>query len=256
MFKDNKYTKYYTLITDAAKTRNNEGYIEHHHIIPQSLGGSNDKKNLVGLTAREHFICHWLLIKMTEGEARSKMLYALHGMRAENRYQQRYSSSITARVYERYRIEHAKNHSETMKGRTPPNKGRAMSDEQKVLLRERAKANHASGKMYSAESQQKRIAKVTGQKRSDETKIKMSLASRGKPKGPMSEEEKLKRSITQKGKAKPEGFGDKVAERMKQSFTENNPNKREDLKKICPHCGTKSGPSGYARWHGDNCKQQ
>ena len=70
-----------------------------------------------------------------------------------------------------------------------------------------------------------------------------------------SEKEKLKRSVTMKGKAKPEGFGDKVAERMKQSFTENNPNKREDLKKICPHCGTKSGPSGYARWHGDNCKQ-
>ena len=82
----------------------------------------------------------------------------------------------------------------------------------------------------------------------------MSQSHIGKLKGPMSDEEKLKRSLTMKGKAKPEGFGDKVAERMKHSFTENNPNKREDLKKICPHCGTKSGPSGYARWHGDNCK--
>lgn len=254
MFKDNKYTKYYTLLTNRAKNRTLTEYTERHHIIPQSLGGSNDKDNLVDLTAREHFICHWLLIKMTEGDNRGKMLYALNGMKAENRYQQRYSSAITARVYERYRIEHAKNHSETMKGRAPPNKGRKMSDEQKALLRERAKANHASGKVYSVESQKKRISKVTGQKRSYETRLRMSKAHTGIPKGPMSEEEKLKRSLTMKGKAKPEGFGDKVAERMKQAFTENNPNKREDLKKICPHCGTKSGPSGYSRWHGDNCK--
>lgn len=253
MFKENKYTKYYTLITDAAKTRNNEGYIERHHIIPQSLGGSNDKDNLVDLTAREHFICHWLLIKMTEGEARSKMLYALHGMRAENRYQQRYSSTITARVYERYRIEHAKNHSERMKGKEPWNKGGVdITDEHRANLVTAAK----NRKPLSAESIAAGAAKRRGQKRSLATCEKMSLASKGKPKGPMSEEEKLKRSTTMKGKAKPEGFGDKVAERMKQSFTENNPNKREDLKKICPHCGTKSGPSGYARWHGDNCKQQ
>lgn len=256
MFKENKYTKYYTLLTDRAKNRSLTEYTERHHIIPQSLGGSNDKDNLVDLTAREHFICHWLLVKMTDGESRSKMLYALNGMKAENKYQQRYSSAITARVYERYRIEHAKNHSETMKGRTPPNKGRKMSDEQKALLRERAKANHASGKVYSVESQKKRISKVTGQKRSHETRLRMSKAHAGIPKGPMSDEEKLKRSLSQKGKAKPEGFGDKVAERMKQSFIENNPNKREDLKKTCPHCGTKSGPSGYSRWHGDNCKSR
>jgi hypothetical protein len=201
----NKYSKLYYKITSNAKQRITEGYTELHHIIPQSMGGSNDKENLVELTAREHFICHWLLIKMTEGEARGKMLYALHGMRAENRYQQRYSSSITARVYERYRIEHSENHSKKMKGRPAKNKGRPMSDEQKQLLREKAKANHASGKVYSEESQKKRLSKMIGYKHSDETKLKQSLASKGKPKGPMSEEEKLKRSRTQTGVAKKEG---------------------------------------------------
>ena len=78
MFKENKYTKYYTLLTNRARGRVLAEYTERHHIIPQSLGGSNDKDNLVDLTAREHFICHWLLIKMTEGEHRSKMLYALN----------------------------------------------------------------------------------------------------------------------------------------------------------------------------------
>lgn len=210
MSKTNKYTRYYTLLTDRAKGRTLTEYTEQHHIIPQSLGGSDDKENLVDLTAREHFICHWLLIKMTEGEDRSKMLYALNGMKAENKYQQRYSSAITSRVYERYRIEHAKTHSETMKGRTPVNKGKAMSAEQKALLRERAKANHASGKIYSPESQKKRLEKLKGYKHSDETKLKQSLAAKGKIKGPMSEEEKLKRSIKQKGIAKSESHADNI----------------------------------------------
>jgi hypothetical protein len=210
MFKDNKYTALYTLLTTRAKGRVLTEYTERHHIIPQSLGGSNDKNNLVDLTAREHFICHWLLIKMTEGEHRSKMLYALSGMKAENRFQQRYSSSITARVYERYRVEHAKNHSETMKGRTPPNKGRTMSDQQKQLLRERAKANHASGKMYSEESQRKRLEKLKDYKHSEETKLKQSLASKGKLKGPMTEEHKAAISAGGKGIKKHSGHGDKV----------------------------------------------
>lgn len=210
MFKTNKYTKYYTLLTNRAKGRTLTEYTERHHIIPQSLGGSDDKENLVDLTAREHFICHWLLIKMTEGENRSKMLYALNGMRAENKYQQRYSSAITSRVYERYRIEHAKTHSETMKGRTPVNKGKTMSAEQKALLRERAKANHASGKIYSPESQKKRLEKLKGYRHSDETKQKQSLAAKGKPKGPHSEEHKLAISLGGKGIKKREGHSDNV----------------------------------------------
>lgn len=40
-----------------------DGYTECHHILPKSLGGSNDKSNLINLTAREHFICHLLLTK-------------------------------------------------------------------------------------------------------------------------------------------------------------------------------------------------
>lgn len=210
MFKENKYTKYYNLLTSRAKDRVLTEYTERHHIIPQSLGGSNNKDNLVELTAREHFICHWLLIKMTEGDHRSKMLYALNGMKAENRYQQRYASSITARVYERYRIEHAKNHSETMKGRTPPNKGRKMSEEQKALLRERAKANHASGKMYSVESQKKRLAKLKDYKHSEATKEKQRQSQLGKVKGPQSEEHRKAISESIKGKPKKAGHSDNV----------------------------------------------
>jgi hypothetical protein len=228
---ENKYSKLYHKITSNAKERITEGYTELHHIIPQSMGGDNDKENLVQLTAREHFICHWLLIKMTEGEDRSKMLYALNGMKAENRYQERYHTKITARVYEKYRIEHAENHSKRMKGRPAKNKGIPMSDDQKQLLREKAKANHANGKVYSKESQQKRIAKVLGQKRTDETKRLMSLASKGKPKGPMSEEQKQARSITMTGQKKTKSHATNVANAVKGNISINKDNTEKKVKK-------------------------
>jgi len=77
MYLTNKYTKWYKSIITNAKTRVNQaGYFEKHHIIPKSLGGSNDSTNLVELTAKEHFICHMLLPKMTEGESHAKMVRA------------------------------------------------------------------------------------------------------------------------------------------------------------------------------------
>ena len=112
----------------------------------------------------------------------------------------------------------------------------------------------AGDPVKQAEGQRKRIAKVTGQKRSEETKKLMSMKATGKPKGPMSEEQKQIRSDKQKGIAKPKGFGDKVAERMKKEFLLNNPNRRPDLQKICEHCNKTVGPSNYTRWHGNNCK--
>ena len=39
-------------------------YTETHHIIPKCLGGSNEHENLVVLTAKEHFVCHYLLTKI------------------------------------------------------------------------------------------------------------------------------------------------------------------------------------------------
>ncbi len=41
-----------------------EGYIERHHILPSSMGGSSSEENLVALTGREHWIAHLLLYKI------------------------------------------------------------------------------------------------------------------------------------------------------------------------------------------------
>jgi hypothetical protein len=101
VFNDSKYTRWYNQLIDQAKVRilSRDVYTEKHHIVPQSLGGDNSIDNLVSLTAREHFVCHWLLTKMVGGEAQKKMAYACKRMmHSKNASQHRYK--ISSRIYE------------------------------------------------------------------------------------------------------------------------------------------------------------
>lgn len=127
MYLQNKYTKWYYSIIDRAVGRTIDGYSERHHIIPRSLGGSNQKNNVVRLTGREHFVCHWLLTKMTTGSDHQKMIYALRRMEhiSPDHQDGRYSTKLTSRVFEQNRTEWAKIHSALMKGRPSSKKGKS-----------------------------------------------------------------------------------------------------------------------------------
>ena len=57
------YEQIYNQLIEKRHTDKPDGYTERHHIIPRSLGGSDNSSNLVDLTAREHFIAHLLLAK-------------------------------------------------------------------------------------------------------------------------------------------------------------------------------------------------
>lgn len=78
----------------------NDG-LDRHHILPESLGGSNDKNNMVLLTGREHYLAHKLLVKIHKGENKKKMVYALWWMTKTKR-KGLFSNKtrITARDYE------------------------------------------------------------------------------------------------------------------------------------------------------------
>ena len=255
MFSDKFYSKVYFSTIEKAVQRGwkKARGRERHHIIPQSLGGNNDKSNLVYLSCREHFLCHWLLVKMTEGEYYHKMVYALMGMRAENEHQERYQTIFTARVYEKYRIEHAEYHSKLMKSKNlvPWNKGRILEGEELDQHRERTR-NRKIDPNRQAEGQLKRIAKVSGQKRSEETKKLMSLKATGKTKGPMSDEQKKLRSDQQKGKSKSKASLEKRKATIQEQISNGTHHSVQLLE--CPHCGTNMQKILYARWHGDNCK--
>jgi hypothetical protein len=98
------YVRIYNNIIENRIKYPASGYTESHHIIPVCLGGANSKDNLVKLTAKEHFICHWILVKIYKGNKNSyhKMLKAFNMMcNTLSTNQQRYV--ISSRIFSKYR---------------------------------------------------------------------------------------------------------------------------------------------------------
>jgi hypothetical protein len=156
----NKYQTWYQNITNRARGCILDCYTEKHHVIPRSLGGTDDTGNLVDLTAREHFICHWLLVKMNSGEDRAKMVYALRMMRAEKIGQHRYKTKITARVYENIKQEYAIIQSVKVTGKGNGMWGKTHSEEARQRISE---AN--TGRVQPIDEKEKQKAAITGRKR-------------------------------------------------------------------------------------------
>ncbi|AXY82634.1 homing endonuclease [Acinetobacter phage KARL-1] len=70
------YQRIYDELIDRARHRSiDKG--EWRHIVPHSMGGSDDKSNLVHLTYREHYLAHVLLYKIHRN---SQMAFALGRM--------------------------------------------------------------------------------------------------------------------------------------------------------------------------------
>ena len=65
------------IIERARHRRKPDCYCEKHHVVPRSMGGADDKSNIVVLTAREHFLIHWLLWKIHRNQS---MTFAFHAM--------------------------------------------------------------------------------------------------------------------------------------------------------------------------------
>lgn len=174
MFIENKYKKWYMNIVESAKNRSIVGYIEKHHIVPKSLGGNDNKENLVSLSAREHFVCHLLLTRFTTGENLHLMRYALGKFIQNSPLQQRkFTSWEYSKIRESISIARTgKKHSDATrakmsdkaKGRIPWNKG-------------------VTGIVHSTESNAKRSATMTGRKMSSDFCQKISNAKKGHQSG-------------------------------------------------------------------------
>lgn len=133
-------------------------YFEGHHIIPKSKGGTGtstrakNNPNIVLLTAREHFLAHWLLWRIHRD--RSSAL-AFHKMMSSNDNQKR---NISSRGYEEARLAF----SETNKG-NQYGKGqkKVISVEQRMKTsltmkgRYSGEKNYFYGKKHTQESKNK-----------------------------------------------------------------------------------------------------
>jgi hypothetical protein len=186
----NKYKICYDNIINRAHNRILEGYTELHHIIPRSMGGSDNADNLVALTAREHFICHILLTKFTIGQDRNKMLHAAIIMKSANNYQDRYFNS---RLYETVRKDYAIAASERQIGELNHFYGKKHSEET------RAKMSSAKKGIY--------VPWNKGIARTKEEKKNISLSRKGQPsskkgipQGPLTEEQKQRHKEALQGK--------------------------------------------------------
>ena len=170
IFSDNKYTRWYYQIINQAQNRmlTNGVYTESHHVIPKSLGGNHTKKNLVKLTAREHFIAHWLLTKMvTQTKQQYQMWNAFSCMLyREQPGQERYK--VSSRIFESIKTAGLKIKSKKFKGENNPMFGR------------RGKDHPAFGKKWSDEHRKNASDSHKGATRSAEARKKQSDSTKGR----------------------------------------------------------------------------
>lgn len=186
MVNQHHYSRYEKFI-GCLKEQSVDGYYELHHIVPRSLGGSDDKSNLVALTARQHFVAHWMLARACGGSAAR----AFFMMSNFGKY-----GTVNSTTYENARKEYSKLVSVQMTNRIPY----LVTDETRQKMRE-AKL----GRKLSAEHIEKVRQTRIGKPLSDEWKANVSKAKLGKGNGREGKtlSEETKRKIAESNLNKP-----------------------------------------------------
>lgn len=192
------YLKIYTDLIQKGLDRDAiEGYFEKHHIIPKCLGGTNKASNIVKLTAREHIIAHFLLVRIYPKNA--KLKYAawmmVNGARKER-------PTTSARMYEQARLDFIKSPKKSNKGF----KHSLVTIERlRNITRDRvALYNPWIGKTHKQSSKEKMSKIKIGKKASPETLIKLKLRP------PLSQEAREKLATYK--------LGTKLTEKQKESL--------------------------------------
>lgn len=164
IFIQNKYLKTYQNLINKCLLRTIQigVYYEKHHYVPKSI---LKNKNIVNLTAREHYIAHLLLTKCVNQIYRKKMVFAMTSMKFSILNKIRCNSKL----YDKFQKEANK-----------------------------LRADYMTDRFVSQEIREKIRTTLTGFKHSFETKQKMSLLRKGKPAN-WSEERRIMMSKLKKG---------------------------------------------------------
>jgi len=209
----------YIRLIQHALSINVTGYTEQHHIVPKSMGGSNDQSNMVHLTPRLHYIAHYILWKAYRNR---KMSYAFHVMIHGDPYSKRYKR-ITSKAYDTL-MKECKEH---IRGENHPAYGIKRTEESKINQR-----NAVKGKKWTDDRKKK---------------LSESLKTFYKNNGTrsLSNETKKRISDANKGRSKP------FSEEHKAALHVHALNSKQ---LTCPHCNKVGQFSNMKRWHMDNCK--
>jgi hypothetical protein len=273
------YKLVYDNIISKAKSKNRykgfETYYEAHHIIPKCMGGEGKESqwkthpNIVLLTAKEHFICHKLLVEIYPKN--HSLIWALHRMMFSKKGNVRRDYVPSSRDYENFRVIFSKtvkeqqtgvpkslshranlslsktgtkmpesfvlNLQEIMKGENNPNYGNIWTDEMKKESSEKRKGI-PSTVVWTDEMRKKSSEKRKGiYNGTEETKKKISETLTGRKD---SNETKKKKSESRK----------------KYLFENTHPSQGPQKIITCPHCSKSGGVSNMTRYHFDNCKKK
>lgn len=231
------------IISQAKSRVNNIGYFENHHIIPESMGGSNEAFNRVKLTAREHFICHRLLTKMTTGKDLCKMWCAVHRTihRSKNHLE---SVKITSKVYATIKENFSRSMSLLLTGKRPYE----MTDA--IRLKLSIAAKNRPPRKQSKEERKMRSINQVGRKFSEESKQKMTNSALNRPPcGWITLNGIIKRvPLTERDEWILKGWKiGKVETISVRQLVE---------PRTCPYCGLSGKGTNMSRWHFDNCKKR
>ena len=122
-------------------------YTEVHHIIPECMGGTSEKENLIQLYAREHLIAHKLLADIYP--CHDKVQYAFYKMLGYKKY----DGALSPAEYERAK----KKKSEMFKGENNPMKRPEVVEKHKEAVKrpEVRKKKSESMKEYFREHPEK-----------------------------------------------------------------------------------------------------
>lgn len=234
IFIHNKYRKIYIQIIKKAKSENRIKlprdhldyiYYENHHILPKCDSMFPQYKDLrkyprngVLLTGREHFIVHWLLIKMVSIGYKASMQHAFSKM-----------SNVSNNTKERYRITSTqfailKKHN--AQAASFFHKGRKHSKEHCEKISKSLKGKNTWTKGTPAWNQGIPMTQAAKDKASSKLKGRKTW---NKGKIFHTDEAKLRIGAAHKNIPKP--------------------------KVTCPHCQKQGGKPVMIRHHFDNCKQ-
>jgi len=134
------YQRIYDQLIEKRKLNIPKGYVEKHHILPKCAGGLNNIENLVKLTAREHYLAHWLLHKIYPDNL--GLICAIQFM--VNGHQKEHLN-ISSREFERIKIKRSELLSKRMSGENHPRYGKKNSDYTNLKIKEGRKNYFENG---------------------------------------------------------------------------------------------------------------
>ena len=171
----NYSTIYFQFIENRRCIENNiKGYSEKHHIIPKSRYGSNDPRNIIKLSAKDHIHAHILLAKIYGGS----MWYAISYMVNHPSKNRRIPTKMLIKAAA-FNISSRKHHSEQTKRKMSDAAiGKPKSDAMRAKM-----VTIAKNRVLSPEHLEKLVShgkSFKGKKQSIDTRRKRKMSNLGK----------------------------------------------------------------------------